>query len=141
MAAKAKSGKATAARPGAWQVKGIEPETRAAVREAARRAGMSIGAWTNEVLHREAVAELIGDRNLPAPVIEDQLAELARRVDRLSMPVLAPAVRARRLSVPAIYDEGRENAPVTRLQAARFVPGRLLAPPPCRGTISRRCGV
>ena len=86
MAAKAKSGKATAARPGAWQVKGIEPETRAAVREAARRASMSIGAWTNEVLHREAVAELTGDRNLPALAIEDQLTELARRVDRLSMP-------------------------------------------------------
>lgn len=87
MADKAKSGNAaTAKRPAAWQIKGIEPETRAAVREAARRAGVSIGAWTNEVLHREAVAVLTGDRNLPAPAIEDQLAELARRVDRLSMP-------------------------------------------------------
>ena len=86
MVAKSKSGKATAARPSAWQVKGIEPETRAAVKEAARRAGMSIGAWTNEVLHREAVAELTGDRHLPALAVEDQLAELARRVDRLSLP-------------------------------------------------------
>ena len=86
MVDKSKSGKAAAARPNAWQVKGIEPETRAAVREAARRAGVSIGAWTNEVLHREAVAELTGDRNLPALAIEDQLTELARRVDRLSMP-------------------------------------------------------
>ena len=86
MAAKVKSGKTLAPRPAAWQVKGIEPETRAAVREAARRAGMSIGAWTNGVLHREAVAELSGNRNLPAPAIEDQLAELARRVERLSMP-------------------------------------------------------
>jgi len=87
MSDKAKSGKATTSkRPSAWQVKGIEPETRAAVREAARRAGMPIGAWTNQVLHREAVAELTGDRNLPAPAIEDQLAELARRVDRLSKP-------------------------------------------------------
>ena len=66
MSGKAKNGKTTTAkRPAAWQVKGIEPETRAAVREAARRAGLSIGAWTNEVLHREAVAELTGDRNLP----------------------------------------------------------------------------
>ena len=87
MSDKTKSGKTTTTkRPAAWQVKGIDPETRAAVREAARRAGVSIGAWTNEVLHREAVAQLTGDRNLPAPAIENQLAELARRVDRLSMP-------------------------------------------------------
>ncbi|MDE0385816.1 MAG: hypothetical protein OXI22_18180 [Defluviicoccus sp.] len=87
MADKVKSGNAaTAKRPVAWQIKGIKPETRAAVREAARRAGVSIGAWTNEVLHREAVAALTGDRNLPVPVIEDQLAELTRRVDRLSRP-------------------------------------------------------
>ena len=47
-ATKARSGNA----PTVWNVKGVTPETRAAVRAAARRAGTTIGAWTNEALHR-----------------------------------------------------------------------------------------
>ena len=70
----------------AWQVKGVTPETRAAVRAAARRAGTTIGAWTNEALHRAATAELTGDARLPAPRIDEQLAAIERRLDGLSRP-------------------------------------------------------
>ena len=82
MATKARSGNAQTA----WQVKGVTPETRAAVKAAARRAGTTIGAWTNEALHRAATAELTGDRGLPAPRIDEQLTAIERRLDDLSRP-------------------------------------------------------
>ena len=81
-ATKARSGNA----PTAWNVKGVTPETRAAVKAAARRAGTTIGAWTNEALHRAATAELTGNAGLPAPRIDEQLAAIERRLDDLSRP-------------------------------------------------------
>ncbi len=81
-ATKAHSGNAQAA----WQVKGVTPETRAAVKAAARRAGQTIGAWTNEALHRAATAELTGNAGLPAPRIDEQLEAIERRLDELSRP-------------------------------------------------------
>ena len=82
-ASKAHSGNA----PTAWQVKGVTPETRAAVKAAARRAGTTIGAWTNETLHRAATAELTGNTGLPAPRIDEQLEAIERRLDDLSRPL------------------------------------------------------
>ena len=81
-ATKARSGNALTA----WQVKGVTPETRAAVKAAARRAGKTIGAWTNEALRRAATAELTSDAGLPAPRIDEQLAAIERRLDDLSRP-------------------------------------------------------
>ena len=81
-ATKTRSGNAQTA----WQVKGVTPETRAAVKAAARKAGKTIGAWTNEALHRAATAELTGDAGLPAPRIDEQLEAIERRLDDLSRP-------------------------------------------------------
>ena len=33
-----------------WSVKGIRPEARESAREAARRSGMSLGEWLNNVI-------------------------------------------------------------------------------------------
>ena len=33
-----------------WSVKGIEPEAREAAKQAARRAGMTLGAWLNQAI-------------------------------------------------------------------------------------------
>ena len=90
-ATKARSGNAQTA----WQVKGVTPETRAAVRAAARRAGTTIGAWTNEALHRAATAELTGDTGLPAPRIDEQLAAIEQRLDDLSRPLWQRLFRPR----------------------------------------------
>lgn len=40
-----------------WSVKGIEPETRNAAKMAARRAGLTVGAWLNQVILHAAASE------------------------------------------------------------------------------------
>ena len=97
MATKARRGNAQTA----WQVKGVTPETRAAVRAAARRAGTTIGAWTNEALHRAATAELTGDTGLPALRIDEQLEAIERRLDDLSKPFWRRLFRLRASDQPA----------------------------------------
>lgn len=73
------------ANAGPWQVKGVSYETREAVRRAAKRAGLPIGEWVNQTLHRAATEELTGSRNLPAK-IEDQLAAISDKLDELGRP-------------------------------------------------------
>ena len=71
----------------AWQVKGVTPETREAIKQAARKSGMTIGQWVNDTLHREAVAELTGKTdNLPMETLENQFAEINAKLDRLDKP-------------------------------------------------------
>ncbi|MFC3231162.1 hypothetical protein ACFOGJ_28195 [Marinibaculum pumilum] len=41
-----------------WSVKGIDPDTRQAAKMAARRAGLTVGAWLNRVIQRAAAEEL-----------------------------------------------------------------------------------
>lgn len=75
MARKKNTGNAIAVPP--WQVKGIEYETREAVKQAARRAGLPIGTWVNRTLHRTATEEITGK----VPVkIEDQLGEVLKAI-------------------------------------------------------------
>lgn len=62
-----------------WQVKGVSHETREAIRQAARKAGLPIGEWTDRVLHRAAIEELTGSNNLPAK-IEDSVQEILDRL-------------------------------------------------------------
>lgn len=70
----------------AWQVKGVSPETREAVRHAARKTGKTIGQWVDDTLHREAVADITGQKDLPAKRLEDQLAELNDKLDEMRRP-------------------------------------------------------
>lgn len=70
----------------AWQVKGVSPETREAVKQAARKTGKTIGQWVDETLHREAVADITGQKNLPAKRLEDQLSELNAKLDEMRRP-------------------------------------------------------
>jgi hypothetical protein len=78
MARKKNTGNAIAVPP--WQVKGIEYETREAVKLAARKAGLPIGTWVNQTLHRAATEEATGKgHQLPAK-IEDQLGEVLKAI-------------------------------------------------------------
>jgi hypothetical protein len=78
----------------AWQVKGIEHETREAVKQAARRAGLPIGTWVNQTLHRAATEEITG--KVPAK-IEDQLSEVLQ------------ALRQQEKALEAIKEERRRS--------------------------------
>ena len=69
-----------------WQVKGITFETREAVKVAARKSGMTIGNWVNETLHKAATETITGQSTLPAQRVEDQLAEIRKKLDTLHRP-------------------------------------------------------
>ena len=67
-----------------WSVKGVSPETREAVKKAARRSGQTIGEWMDENLRIAATDGLKG--NLPAQRMEDQLEAISTKLDRLNQP-------------------------------------------------------
>lgn len=68
-----------------WAIRGIEPETRNAVRIAARKSGESIGEWCNRVLYEAAAGVLReGTSSVPAPRLEETLAELVKQMQRQS---------------------------------------------------------
>ena len=88
-----------------WSVKGIRPEARESAREAARRSGMSLGEWLNNVILEQAedgrapghehddeddyADELTG--------VHERLDDLTRRISQFSRgtPKAAPRGRGR----------------------------------------------
>ena len=69
-----------------WQVKGVTFETREAVKQAARRSGMTIGEWVNSTLHKQAIETITGQNTLPAKRLEDQLASISEKLDDINRP-------------------------------------------------------
>lgn len=67
-----------------WTVRGVTPETRAAVKKAARKAGVPMGAWIDEHLRLAATDGL--KHALPAQRVEDQLAEITAKLDDMRRP-------------------------------------------------------
>lgn len=63
-----------------WSVKGIAPHTRDAVKEAARRSGMTIGEWLSAAITRQAQAEPFPPR---AAAPDERWAEVATHLARL----------------------------------------------------------
>lgn len=68
-----------------WTVRGVTPETREAVKKAARRSGMTMGAWLEENLRLAATDGL--KRTLPAQRVEDQLAAISDKLDAMQKPL------------------------------------------------------
>src|SRR6185503_4362074 len=75
-----------------WSVKGIEPETREAAKEAARRSGMTLGEWLNTkildsadepepvpVTRHQRPSASRGETSIRLEDIAEQLARIARR--------------------------------------------------------------
>ena len=68
--------------PETWTVRGVDPETKAAVRVAARRAGKTMGQWINNTLLRAATDEAVERNQPPAPRLEETLAKLVKTMER-----------------------------------------------------------
>lgn len=71
-----------------WSVKGVSPETREAVKRAARKSGKTMGEWIDEALRLAATDALKQEPQHPPPMkrLEDQLAEITARLDELQRP-------------------------------------------------------
>src|SRR3974390_3368472 len=70
-----------------WSVEGIRPEAREMAREAARRSGMSLGAWLNTVIleqRAEAGVRAPGHEDDDAAHYADELASVHDRLDNLT---------------------------------------------------------
>ena len=97
-------------RAAAWNVRGVEAQTRNAAEDAARRAGMSLGEWLDEVVADHAAEQGVDpadfDREARLDVIGERLARLSRRE-------AAPERTGRRQYRDALRDEAR---PRPRLQ-------------------------
>src|SRR5450631_1791115 len=67
----------------AWSVRGVGRETRDAAQEAARRAGMSLGEWLDEVIADQAAEQGVDpedfDQDARLDAIGDRLSRLGRR--------------------------------------------------------------
>ncbi len=58
MAVQPEKPRKTPAPPDTWTVRGVSPETRAAAKKAAQRAGKTLGEWVDDTLHRAATEKL-----------------------------------------------------------------------------------
>ena len=70
-----------------WSVEGIRPEARETALEAARRSGMSLGAWLNTVIleqRAEASIRAPGHEHDDEADYADELASVQERLDSLT---------------------------------------------------------
>ena len=88
-----------------WSVKGIEPETREAAKDAARRSGMTLGEWLNSKILNSA------DEHESAPAARPQRATPARAETSIRLEDIAEQLsriaRREQNTAPASY--GSEN--------------------------------
>ncbi|HET7680458.1 MAG TPA: hypothetical protein VFK79_10030 [Xanthobacteraceae bacterium] len=96
-----------------WRVKGIRPDARETAREAARRAGMSVGEWLNTVILDSADEEGIRlsrrgydddeDDSDQLFAVHERLDELTRQLERLHRPPVPRAPYAPSAQGPEAY--------------------------------------
>ena len=126
-----------------WSVKGIDPRAREAVREAARREGLTIGEWLNQAIlaNEAALAQARGDTP-PAPYeprgggrdarLTEALQQLIERVDvndrrnalaltGLDRTLSAVAARVENAEQNARADDGRVSDLIDELRDAQSV--------------------
>jgi len=93
-------------RAAAWSVRGVGRETRETAEEAARRAGMTLGEWLDEVVADQAAEQGVDPAELDR---DEKIDAIGARLDRLSRREEAPIERARRR--PPIDDFADEVRP------------------------------
>ncbi|HEY1944420.1 MAG TPA: hypothetical protein VGH40_20095 [Roseiarcus sp.] len=89
----------------AWNVRGVGRETRAFAEEAARRAGMSLGDWLDQVVADKAAEEGVEPNDLDR---DDRLDAIGERIARLARRDGRPAEEARTRDETPRKPEARE---------------------------------
>ncbi|MET0482066.1 MAG: peptidoglycan-binding protein [Aestuariivirgaceae bacterium] len=124
-----------------WSVKGIDAETREAAKEAARRAGMTLGAWLNAVILDQSEDDdppqplPVSRRRMPSPAVSRrhpgdpgqavESGEIAERLDSLADKLNALTEGERDTAVDRFMASPREQARAPD-QTVRAVLDRLV---------------
>ena len=74
-------------RAAAWNLMGVDRSTQAAAEEAARRAGMTVAEWLDEVVAEQAAGQGVASRDLSEDAAEDAPAEPTPRAGRNNEPL------------------------------------------------------
>lgn len=100
-----------------WSVKGIEPEAREAAKQAARRAGVTLGAWLNQVIMDGGTDEV----GMPSEAISLRPTQQAHTQSvfpqspaQSQQPDLAPVAEAVREIVSRVEQSERRNQDLAR---------------------------
>ena len=98
-----------------WSVKGIEPEAREAAKQAARRAGVTLGVWLNQIIMDTGTDE-VGQQEPPA--MQNRYSTPGQSAPHASIPEpkidLGPVVEAVRELVQRVDNSERRTAEMTR---------------------------
>jgi len=75
-----------------WNVKGVKPETRAKIKAAAKKSGMTIGAYVDRVLMDAATNDLKRSKQLPVKMedVQTQLTDMKEMITQLSTKLEQP---------------------------------------------------
>lgn len=84
-------------REAAWAIRGVPPETQSAAKVAARRAGMTLGAWIDSRIRAAAMAEVKGPAT-PAPTQDDTLKAILAQLERRDAEAASTAAAVARLT-------------------------------------------
>ena len=110
-----------------WSVKGIAPQTREAVKEAARRSGMTIGEWLNAAITHQAQRPLPSRLESPTPHDlrwAEIAAHLAKYVQpeaaRAAPPSPAPSMTSTHAIEQLLKEAQARSAQMTREQSMRI---------------------
>ena len=102
-----------------WSVKGIEPETREAAKEAARRSGMTLGEWLNTKILDSA------DEAEPAPAARHQRPSAARAETSIRLEDIAEQLsriaRREQNTAPSRQAMSRRTGRRTRKNLAKIL--------------------
>ncbi|HET9619186.1 MAG TPA: hypothetical protein VFP74_18620 [Pseudolabrys sp.] len=125
-----------------WSVKGIRPEARESAREAARRSGMSLGEWLNNVILEQAEDGRApgheddddGDYADELSGVHERLDDLTRKISHFSRGAAKPAPRGRGRSREVRHDEPDRLAELigrldNRIEQLVHVSARAQMPP------------
>jgi localization factor PodJL len=77
-----------------WHVKGVRPEVREVARDAARRSGLSVGAWLNSL-----IVDAVAHQDVPTRIDDVAFAAIRKDIDELKRQMARPQVD------PAIFEQ------------------------------------